>query len=198
MQIWPQFRIHDKRCEIEPLLLTGKTRANVEPLIAAFDFDSRIRRAGFLRLRNRLTVFGCGEQRADCKSKKDRSYRRLYNPPCSSFTFSKMFRHVLVGNKVAEAYRDLAGAPGMGFAPGSPGGLSSARKAKRSARSFRSTHVSMPSGIIESLLTRVYLTLLRGTASSPSPGILMTTRWSLSSTTRPVRLRPSLVTTVTV
>ena len=56
----------------------------------------------------------------------------------------------------------------------------------------------MPSGIIESLLTRVYLTLLRGTASSPSPGMRTTMRCSLSSAIRPVRLRPSLVTTVTL
>src|SRR5262245_27055999 len=90
------------------------------------------------------------------------------------------------------------GAPGIGFAVGSLGGLSRDRKANRSQRSFLGRSVSIPSGIIESLLTRVYLTRFRGTASWPSPGLFSTMRCSLSSTTKPVRLRPSLVTTVTV
>src|SRR4030095_2651696 len=90
----------------------------------------------------------------------------------------------------------ISGAPGMSFAATSDGGLSSARKANRSAKSFLSSDASMPSGIIESLLTRVYFTRLRGTASSPSPGIRTTMRCSLSSAIRPVRLRPSFVTTV--
>src|SRR5436190_16605476 len=59
----------------------------------------------------------------------------------------------------------IGGAPGISFAVASAGGLSSARNANRSAKSFFSSNVSMPSGIIESLLTRVYFTLWRGTVS---------------------------------
>ena len=84
----------------------------------------------------------------------------------------------------------------IGFAAPFVGGWSSARKAKRSVRSCLSSNASIPSGIIESLLTRVYFTWLRGTVSSLSPGIRTTMRCSLSSAIKPVRLRPSLVTTV--
>src|SRR5439155_616658 len=65
----------------------------------------------------------------------------------------------------------IGGAPGISFAVASVGGLSNARNANRSAKSFFSSNVSMSSGIIVSLLTRVYLTLWRGTMSFPSLGI---------------------------
>ena len=81
---------------------------------------------------------------------------------------------------------------------GSPGGRSSERKANKSDSSFRSRIVSIPSGIIDSLLVRVYFTSLRATISFPPPGIASTMRRSLSSVTSPVRLRPSSVTTVVV
>jgi hypothetical protein len=97
------------------------------------------------------------------------------------------------------AFRALASdAPGIGRACGSPGGRSNDRNANRSANSSRSSNDSIPSGIIDSLLTREYFTLLRAMTSFPPPGSARTILRSLSSVTSPVRFRPSSVTTVVV
>src|SRR5262249_8618619 len=89
------------------------------------------------------------------------------------------------------------GVPGIRRAFGSPGGLSSTRKLKRSAISCGFNCFSTSSGIKDSLLTCTRSISLRAITSCLPPCTLSTTRDGLSSTSSPVSDRPFTVSTVT-